>query len=99
MFEITKAAVDHLRTLRKQKGLDDSMGVRFVGNDGRLGLRFRKDPDKGDQVVSQEGIAIYVAPEVAEKFEQSIVDARVQGTRAALILRRPRTPKAAPRTA
>ena len=99
MFEITKAAVDHLRKLRNEKGLDESMGVRFVGNEGRLGLRFRKSPDKDDQVVSQEGIAIYVAPEVADKFEQSIIDARTQGTRRALILRRPKTPRTARRTA
>lgn len=99
MLEITKAAVDHLRKLRKEKGLDDSMGVRFVGSEGRLGLRFRKEPDKNDQVVSQEGLSIYVAPEVAEKFEASIVDARTQGTRRALVLRRPKAPKPSSRTA
>jgi Fe-S cluster assembly iron-binding protein IscA len=98
MFEITKAAVDHLRKLRREKGLDESMGVRFVGNEGRLGLRFRKSPDKDDRVMAQEGIEIYLAPEVADKFEESIIDARTQGTRRALILRRPKTPRTVRRT-
>ena len=55
---------------KHSKGFDGPVGVRFVRNGSRLGLTFARTPEKGDRVVSRAGIAVYLAPGVADAFEQ-----------------------------
>lgn len=88
MLRITKQAADHLAKLRTDKGLDGRVGVRFVRNGGRVGLTFTRTPEKGDRVVPRDGMAVYLAPDVADAFEQSIIDATTEDDRTRLVLRR-----------
>lgn len=86
MLQITQRAIDHLEHLRSEKGLDGRAGVRFVRNGVRLGLTFTVAPEAGDRLVPRPGIAIYLAPAVAEAFDRSIIDAKAGEDRVRLVL-------------
>jgi Fe-S cluster assembly iron-binding protein IscA len=88
MMQITERAATYLERLRSEKGLDGKSGVRFVRNGAKVALRFAPAPEKGDRVVRRDGLAVYLAPEVVEKFDRSIVDARTREARTWLVLRK-----------
>jgi Fe-S cluster assembly iron-binding protein IscA len=88
MLKLTTKAANHLRKVRKERGLDERAGARFVGKGGRVRLTFANAPQKGDKVVKGADIPVYVAPDVADTLDQSIIGARVQEGRTVLIFRR-----------
>jgi Fe-S cluster assembly iron-binding protein IscA len=95
VLQVTERAIDHLEGLRRKKGFDERVGVRFVRNGERVALTFARGPKKGDRVVPRDRIPVYLASEVADTFDHSIVDAKTADERTWLVLRpqRKATPK------
>ena len=87
MVHITPEATGHLVRLRLERGIDESHGARFVRNGARIGLTFAKAPEPDDRVVSGPAIDVYVAPEIAAVVDESIIDARDDDGKTALVLR------------
>jgi len=81
MLRITQQAAALLSQARAGAGAPDGYGVRFfaaAANQAgtRIGLDFVAQPAEGDQVSKQEGLPVYVAPEVAEPLKEAVVDAK-----------------------
>jgi Fe-S cluster assembly iron-binding protein IscA len=87
MIQITPQAVQHLLHLRKERGFRDADGARFVRNAGRLGVTFTPAPENGDRVVDAGGMSLFVAPDIADRLDQSVVDARREDGRTLLVAR------------
>lgn len=72
MFRVTNAAAATLREACQEEGIPpDSAGIRLTGtvdDSGTLSLEvlLQEEPEPSDQVSDQEGIKVFVAPEVAE---------------------------------
>lgn len=72
MFQVTSAAATQLREACQEEGIaSDSAGVRVAGTvdeSGTLSLEvmLQEEPEATDEVSEQEGIRVFVAPEVAE---------------------------------
>ncbi|MEX1171623.1 MAG: hypothetical protein WEG56_03310 [Chloroflexota bacterium] len=88
MLQLTPEATSHLVRVRRQRGLDDQSGARFVSKGGSVGLTFVAAPEPGDRVIEQKDIAVFVAQEVAEAFDGSVIDARLEQGKSVLVLRR-----------
>ena len=92
MLQLTPEATSHLVQVRSQRGLDDQSAARFVPNGGGVGLTFTTAPKPGDRVIEQSDISVFVASGVADAFDASIVDARLEDGRSVLVLRRQGAP-------
>jgi Fe-S cluster assembly iron-binding protein IscA len=88
MLRLTPKATNHLITVRKERGVDDQAGARFISKGGRVGLTFAAAPTEGDRVVDGEKINVFVAADIAEALDQSIIDASDQNGRMSLVIRR-----------
>jgi len=88
MLQLTPKATEHLIQVRSERGVDKKAGARFVSRNGRIGLTFAAKPAKSDRVVEAEEIQIYIASEIAETLDQSIIDARPEEGKMTLVLRR-----------
>lgn len=88
MLQLTPKATSHLVRIRRQRGLDDQNGARFVSRGGSVGLTFVVAPKPGDRVIEQKDIAVFVAQEVAEAYDGSLIDARLEQGKSVLVLRR-----------
>lgn len=72
MFRVTSAAAATLLEACQQEGMaSESAGVRVAGTvdeSGTLSLEImlQEEPEPTDQVTDQEGIRVFVAPEVTE---------------------------------
>ena len=81
MFELTSRAAAALAQTRAQSGLGDTIAIRISasesGNGSSAGyqLRFASHPAPNDVVVESAGTTVFVAPELAEPLETSILDA------------------------
>ncbi|HTK44570.1 MAG TPA: hypothetical protein VL749_04355 [Patescibacteria group bacterium] len=89
MLELTAEASRHLVQVRGERGHGPTAGARFVPTAGGVGLTFSSAPEPGDRVVEADGIAIYLAPEVADKLDGGTVDVGDKGGKAALYFRLP----------
>lgn len=81
MLRITQQAAALLSEARAGAGAPDGYGVRFFAHAAsqsgtQIGLDFVPQPVEGDQVSKQEGLPVYVAPEVAEPLKEAVVDAK-----------------------
>lgn len=80
MFRVTSAAAATLRDACEEEGLTpDSAGVRLAGTvdeSGTLSLEvlLQEEPEPTDQVSEQEGIRVFLAPEVAEPLSELELD-------------------------
>ncbi|HEX5589813.1 MAG TPA: hypothetical protein VFX65_05950 [Candidatus Limnocylindrales bacterium] len=88
MLQLTPDATSHLVRVRRKRGLDDQNGARFVSRGTGVGLTFTAGPEPGDEVIDQADIAVFVAREVAEALDGSVIDARLEQGRSVLVLRR-----------
>lgn len=81
MLEITDAAENAIRLLRKSSDLPQSTALRIAPiptTEGGLaiGLAFTDGPEDGDHEVSAKaGLTVYVAPELADTFERATLEA------------------------
>ena len=92
MLQVTPQATRHLLRLRAERGVDASQGVRLVRKGARIGLTFTPKPEPDDEVADGRGIAIYVAPDVAAAIDESVIDAREEDGKTALVLRQQPAP-------
>lgn len=66
MLQLTSKATRHLIELRRERGVDERAGARFVSKGGRVGLIFASAPEQGDRVLGSAEILVYVPPEIAD---------------------------------
>ena len=93
MLQLTTEAARHLISLRRERGVSDTAGARFVGRGGRVGLTFAPRPAEGDRVVEDQSIKVFVAADIAEAMDQSIIDARDENGVTGLVIRKRRAAK------
>ena len=80
MLQLTTEAATLLSDVCRQQGLSpESSGVRVSGNVDQAGqlivqMNLQEDPEPADEVSEQEGINLFVAPEVAEPLSNALVD-------------------------
>lgn len=94
MLKVTSDAATLLKSSRSSAGASEDVGVRFfvaeVAQDGktRIGFEFVPAPQPQDEVAEQEGLPVYVAPELTEALGDATVDAQPTGEGGQLILKR-----------
>lgn len=80
MFQVTNAAAATLREACEEEGMaSDSAGVRISGtvdDSGTLSLELmlQEEPEPTDEVNNQEGIRVFLAPEVSEPLSEFELD-------------------------
>ena len=88
MPQITKDATRHLKRLHAEKGLDGEASVRILRHSGRLGMSFSQTPHDDDTRVDQDGVHVYIARELADPLDRSVIDVETAGERPRLVVRR-----------
>jgi Fe-S cluster assembly iron-binding protein IscA len=89
MVELTEAATRHLARLRERRGYTGSGGARFVEGGIAVGLTFTDGPRPGDQVLSVDSLPVYLAPGIAERLDDHIIDIGRRNGQPTLYLRLP----------
>ncbi|HEX6332503.1 MAG TPA: hypothetical protein VF129_14625 [Actinomycetota bacterium] len=86
MLQVTESAAFAFRTILQQEDVPGS-AIRLapaMESDGQVGIRLQAvdQPQPEDAATSAEGVAVVVAPELAEALDDSILDAKQsdQGT-------------------
>ena len=80
MLQITHDAAQLLTQLRRGQDLPEEHGLRVFAEatepDGEItiGLGFTDAPAQGDQVTEQDGLKVFVAPEVAAPLTDAAID-------------------------
>ncbi|HET8586687.1 MAG TPA: hypothetical protein VFM74_02310 [Candidatus Limnocylindria bacterium] len=79
MLQITHAAVDLLNQIRQGADIPTNAGVRVYpeqtsGDEVSIGIGFTDDPMPGDQISEQEGLRLFVAPEIAGPLDTTMID-------------------------
>jgi hypothetical protein len=88
MLRLTPIAVSHLINVRRERGVDQAAGARFVSHGGRVRLTFETAPREGDSVVKAPDIDVFVASDIADALDRSVIDARREENATILVLRR-----------
>jgi Fe-S cluster assembly iron-binding protein IscA len=94
MLTITHDAAVALSAARAAAGAPDTFGTRFSiaqppeTVEPRLAVTFVERPIEGDAVSEQEGMAVYVAPELEESLPEATIDAKPVDGEPQLILER-----------
>ena len=92
MLEITKGAAALLTELRKGQEVPENYGVRVFPETAQpgevtIGLGFAEQPAAGDQVTEQDGMKVFVAPELAAPLEDAAIDVTDEDGAARLMFR------------
>ena len=79
MLQITPDAATFLSELRRGHDMPDTYGLRVfpestAPGEVSIGLGFTDDPLDGDQVTEQDGLRVFVAPELAEPLDDAEID-------------------------
>lgn len=94
MFELTSRAAAALAQTRAKSGLGDAIAIRISTSESSNGssagyqLRFASDPAPDDVVVESSGTKVFVAAELAEPLEASVLDAVETAEGERLVLKR-----------
>ena len=102
MLQITHEAAQLLTKLRRGQDLPEDHGLRVFAESNEaeseitIGLGFADAPVQGDQVTEQEGLKLFVAPELAEPLTDAAIDVTEADDGASRLVFRPQseTPKA-----
>jgi Fe-S cluster assembly iron-binding protein IscA len=93
MVKITEKAAALLSEARASSGAPQQFGVRFYviadspAQGKSLGFEFVDSPEPRDEVDEQQGLPVYVAPELTTVAADGTVDARETDGRNQLVLR------------
>lgn len=92
MLKITHDAAALLSTARASSGAPEQAGVRFyvveTPQQGKaLAFDFVEAPEPQDEVDEQQGLSVYVAPELATAVGDSTLDTQQTDGRSKLVLR------------
>lgn len=81
MLQVSTNAASLLANARSDQGLPEHVGVRISVSpsvDGaaavNLQLGFAEAPEPGDQVTESEGTRVFVAPELADALDRTMLD-------------------------
>jgi Fe-S cluster assembly iron-binding protein IscA len=79
MLQMTTRAAALLNQIRSTSDIPVDAGVRVyaeqaTGDQVSIGVGFIDNPMPGDQVIEQEGVKLFVAPEVAAPLDNTIID-------------------------
>ena len=79
MLQITPDAATFLSELRRDHDMPETYGLRVfpestAPGEVSIGLGFTDDPLDGDQVTEQDGLRVFVAPELAEPLDDAEID-------------------------
>lgn len=88
MLQLTPEATRHLVRVRRERGVDDQAGVRFVPRGTGVGLTFSAAPKPDDRVIDDPEISVFIAPEVVDALDASVIDARNEDGKSVLVIRR-----------
>lgn len=94
MLKITHDAAVALSSARAAAGAPDQFGARFSITNApeqggaRLAITFVESPAAGDTVSEQEGLNVYVAPELVQAIPDATVDAKPMDGETQLVLER-----------
>ncbi len=94
MLKVTHDAAVALNSARAAAGAPDEFGARFsianVPEQGgaRLAITFVDGPAAGDDITEQEGLNVYVAPELARAIPEATIDAKPVDGETQLVLER-----------
>ncbi len=88
MLQVTPEAAKHLLRLRQERGFLPTTAPRFArGGAARVGVTFVDGPEPDDRVVDGTQIPVYVAADIADALDSSVVDARSKEGKTVLVLR------------
>lgn len=90
-MQLTQAAAQQVTIAREAQGVPDTFGLRVFGEPQAsggtaLGLAFAEVPAEDDQVIEQEGLRVFVAPEVAGPLTSVALDVEETPEGAKLVL-------------
>lgn len=96
MLQITHAAAELLSEIRREQDVPDDHGLRVfaetaTADEVSIGLGFTDAPGDGDQVTEQDGLKVFVAPEVAEPLTDTAIDVTPASNGAARLVFRPQS--------
>ncbi|MBW3612990.1 MAG: hypothetical protein KY392_03910 [Chloroflexi bacterium] len=92
MLQVTQGAAALLTELRSGQDVPETYGVRVFPESAQpgevtIGLGFTEAPGDGDQVTEQDGLKVYVAPELAAPLEDAAIDVAEEDGAARLVFR------------
>jgi Fe-S cluster assembly iron-binding protein IscA len=79
LLQITPDAATFLSELRRGHDMPDTYGLRVfpestAPGEVSIGLGFTDTPLDGDQVTEQDGLRVFVAPELAQPLDDAEID-------------------------
>jgi Fe-S cluster assembly iron-binding protein IscA len=79
VLQITHAAAELLNEIRREQEVPDDHGLRVFAetsdaDEVSIGLGFTEMPAAGDQITEQDGLKVFVAPEVAAPLTDAAID-------------------------
>jgi Fe-S cluster assembly iron-binding protein IscA len=87
MLRLTSDATNHLVRVRQERGAGTDAGARLVRGGGGVRLTFTQTPEQGDKIVDASDIKVFVAPEIADALDTSVIDAKTEDGRTYLVIR------------
>ena len=78
MLQVTHQAVRHIKKVREARRAEGDV-PRLVGNGALVGFTFAPRPQADDRSVDSDGLRIYVASNIANALDQTVLDARPDG--------------------
>jgi Fe-S cluster assembly iron-binding protein IscA len=79
VLQITHDAAELITALRRGQDVPDDHGLRIYAeesdpNEITIALGFTDAPATGDQITEQDGLKVFVAPEVAAPLQDAAID-------------------------
>lgn len=86
-LRLTSAALRRLEESRAAARTPERFGVRVYPHVDRIGLRFVPHPRRRDVVFSHQAMTFYVAPDLVEPLDHSVIDVKPEEQGADLVVR------------
>ena len=78
MLKLTHDAAKLITEARTRAAMPDTYGLRLfaepTAEGSNVAIAFAPAPERGDEVIEQDGLPVYVAPEVAEPLAAATID-------------------------
>ncbi len=92
MLQITRGAATFLSELRRGHEMPDTYGLRVfpestAPGEVSIGLGFTDTPLEGDHVTEQDGLRVFVAPELAQPLDDAQIDVAGEGGTPRIVFR------------
>lgn len=92
MLQITHGAASFLSEIRRGQDVPETYGLRVFPESTEpgeitIGLGFTDAPAVGDEITEQDGLRVFVAPELATPLEDAAIDVTGDDGAARLVFR------------